>query len=72
MIGESKWTAKTPSVQWVYDVMEELKGKGIPPIQRQPNTRIIYLLFIPERPKGLILPKDVKVIEAKEVLEVLR
>ncbi len=71
-IGEAKWTVKTPSVQWIYEAIGELKGKGIPPIHRHPQTRVIYLLFVPEKPKGLELSKDVRVIDAKEVLEVLR
>ena len=72
LIGEAKWTAKAPSASWVHQEIDDLKKKGIPPIQRQTNTKYMYALFVPEKPKKLILPPDVKIIDAKEVIQALR
>jgi len=72
LIGEAKWTEKKPSVQWIYKTINELKSKGIPPVKRHPNAQLHYVLFIPEKPKELLLPPDVRVIGAKEVIAALR
>lgn len=72
LIGEAKWTEKKPSTQWIQKTIQELKNKGIPPVKRHPNAQIQYVLFIPEKPKQLKLPVDVRVIEAKELIAVLR
>lgn len=71
-IGEVKWTSKTPSTSWVYKTIEEMKSKGLPPVYRHPKPQFFYTLFIPEKPKGLILPFNTRVIDAKEVLNHLR
>jgi AAA+ ATPase superfamily predicted ATPase len=72
LIGEAKWTAKIPSVTWIHRTIKELKDKGLPPVHRQPNAKILYALFIPEKPKKLILPADTKVIDARDVLRALK
>ena len=72
LVGEVKWTEKTPSSQWIYKTIQELKNKGIPPVQRQPNVQLHYVLFVPEKPKQLRLPSDVRVVDAKEVIKVLQ
>ena len=72
LIGEAKWTEKKPSVHWVNKTIQELKSKGIPPVKRHPNAQLHYVLFIPEKPKGLSLPSDVRVVDAKEVISALR
>ncbi len=72
LIGEVKWTEKKPSTQWIYKTIQELKNKGIPPVKRHPNVQFHYALFIPEKPKGLKLPPDVRIIEAKELIAALR
>ncbi len=71
LIGEAKWTEKKPSANWIYKTIQELKSKGIPPIKRHPRAKLQYVLFIPEKPKHLELPPDVKIIEAKDVIEAL-
>ncbi|KIC72701.1 Uncharacterized protein DB41_KD00010 [Neochlamydia sp. TUME1] len=71
-IGEAKWIAKPPSAQWIYKTIEELKYKGLPPTARQSNKQVVYGLFIPEKPKDLDLPENIQVIDANEVLQVLR
>lgn len=72
LIGEAKWTEKKPTSRWITQAILELKNKGIPPIKRSPNANILYVLFIPEKPKNLHLPADVKIIDAKEVLASLK
>lgn len=69
VIGEVKWSEKKPSAAWIYKEIQELKNKGIPPIRRSSHSKLQYLLFVPEKPKQLALPPDVRVVEAKEVIE---
>jgi len=71
LIGEAKWTAKKPTAQWIHKVIHLLKNKGTPPVRRHPNSQFLYVLFVAEKPKNLTLPNDVKVIDAKDVIEVL-
>jgi hypothetical protein len=55
----------------VYKTIEELKRKGLP--AGMPSyASIYYALFIPEKPKHLMLPPHVKVFDAEEVLSGLR
>jgi hypothetical protein len=72
LIGEAKWTEKKPSVQWIYKTVQTLKAKGIPPVERHSHAQIHYVLFVPERPPQLKLPSDVRVVEANELIAVLR
>jgi AAA+ ATPase superfamily predicted ATPase len=72
LIGEAKWTAKTPTIKWIHQTVNELKSKGIPPIERRSNTRLLYVLFIPEKPKRLKPIPGVKIIDAREIIKVLR
>jgi AAA+ ATPase superfamily predicted ATPase len=70
LIGEAKWTAKAPSPHLIHRLFEELRKKGAPPVKRP--SQILYVLFVPEKPKSLTLPDDAKIITAKEVIEALR
>jgi uncharacterized protein len=72
LIGEAKWLEKKPSVQWIQKTIQELKNKGIPPIKRHPHAQLHYVLFVPEKPKQIALPSDVRIIDAKEVVAALR
>jgi AAA+ ATPase superfamily predicted ATPase len=72
LIGEAKWTTKTPSPTWIYKTIQDLKNKGIPPIAHSANTQFVYVLFVPEKPKGLKLPQGIKVVDAKDVLQALK
>jgi AAA+ ATPase superfamily predicted ATPase len=72
LIGEVKWAEKSPSIQWIHRTIHELKSKGIPPVQRSPSAQVRYVLFVPEKPKRLTLPPDARVVEAKEVIQILR
>jgi len=72
LIGEAKWTAKTPTLAFVNKTIENLKRKGIPPMERKQGAQPIYILFIPEKPKGLKTHTSVKVIDAKEVIAALK
>lgn len=71
-VGEAKWKEKTPSQSWIYKTIDEMKHKGFPPIARHPKTQLTYGLFIPEKPKHLKIPQDVKVVDAEEVINALR
>lgn len=71
-IGEAKWTSKIPSATWIYKAIEELKNKGLPFIAKQSNMQVFYGLFVPEKPRQLNLPPNVKIIDAGEVLDVLK
>lgn len=72
LIGEVKWTEKPPSAEWIYKEIQKLKSKGLPSVKRNPRAMLQYVLFVSEKPKDLILSKDVLVIDAEEVLEALR
>ena len=65
-IGEAKWIAKMPTEAWIHKTFNELKTKGLPPIERP--TEIHYALFIPEKPHQLTLPPNHRVINAQEVI----
>lgn len=69
LIGEAKWTSKVPTATWIYKTIEELRNKGRPPVQYHKEAKIIYALFIPEKPKHLNLPEDVIVLTAQEIIE---
>ena len=71
-IGEAKWIEKVPSESWILKTIDNLKSKGFPPIKRNPHAKIIYGLFIPEKPKKINLPQNVKIWDAEDVLKVLR
>lgn len=68
LVGEVKWTEKNQTASWVYKTIESMKSKGFPPVPRSPKAKLHYALFLPEKPKGLTLPKDVILIDAKEVI----
>lgn len=70
LIGEAKWPAKKLKSQAIYQLFGEMRKKGTPPVHRPSQN--IFVLFVPEKPKGLKLPSDAKVIDAKEVIEALR
>ncbi|NGX50303.1 MAG: hypothetical protein K1060chlam2_00144 [Chlamydiae bacterium] len=69
LLGEAKWIAKRPTKEWILREIDLLRAKGIPPIPRPENLKVHYLLFVPEKPVGLKLPADVRLIDAKEVVE---
>jgi AAA+ ATPase superfamily predicted ATPase len=69
LIGEAKWTSKRPSETWIHKIFTELKAKGFPPIHRHPQMKIHYVIFIPEKPAKLELPPQMKVVDAKEVID---
>ncbi len=70
LIGEAKWTTKIPSSHLIQKILEELRKKGSPPVERPPQ--VLYVLFVPEKPGRLTLPQDAKVVDAKEVIDALR
>ncbi len=72
LIGEAKWTAKAPSAQWIYKTIEEMQAKGIPPVLQNEKLKRVFALFVPEKPKQLVLDDNVKVIDAEEIVSKIR
>jgi AAA+ ATPase superfamily predicted ATPase len=72
LIGEAKWTAKTPSAHWIYKTIEEMKAKGAPPVLQKKKIEFVFALFVPEKPEQLVLADNVKVIDAKELVSKMR
>jgi len=72
LIGEAKWFKKAsrPLSSWIHREIEALKKKGLP-LDHKPK-KIVYVLFIPEKTEKLMLPDNVKVFDAKDVLSALR
>lgn len=68
LIGEAKWTAKAPTEAWIQKTSSNLKSKGIPPIHRDPKSKIRYALFLPEIPQGINLPEDLQLINAADII----
>ena len=71
LIGEAKWTQKTPTKSWIEKCIEELQAKGIPPVKRSPNVKIEYALFLPEIPEGIRLPENVRLVGAGDSIKAL-
>ena len=72
LICEAKWTEKTPSENWILKVIDDLKSKGLPPIRHNPHAKIVYGLFIPEKPKKINLPNNVKLVDGNDILNAMR
>lgn len=72
LVGEAKWISKVPTESWIKRTLMELKAKGFPQVPRQPNSTIHYVLFIPEKPLNLVLPSNTRVIDANDVIRVMR
>lgn len=71
-VGEAKWIDKTPPLSWIEKTIMDMEKKGFPPVTRNPRASFYYGLFIPEKPKKLDLPPNVKVVDAKEVIQALK
>ena len=67
-IGEAKWHHKPSTAASIYQTIEALKNKGLPPFVKSHHKSIYYGLFVPEKPKRLKLPPNVFVYDAKDVL----
>src|SRR5262249_40582894 len=72
LIGECKWTEKTPSIESIHGMLDALRRKGIPPVHRPENAKLSYVLFVPEKPFGLKLGDGVRVVDAQEVVNALK
>lgn len=72
LIGEAKWTEKKPSVRWVQKTLQELQGKGIPPVKRHPHAEVCYVLFIPEKPTAFTPSSNVRIVDAKELIRAIK
>jgi AAA+ ATPase superfamily predicted ATPase len=73
LLGEAKWSDGAVTTASVERAAVELIAKGIPPVRRGANAEPVYVLFVPERPKGkLETPPHLQIIDARDVLEALR
>lgn len=72
LIGEAKWTAKTPTTSFIHKTIAQLQNKGIPPIKRNDHMSVLYVLFVSGKPKNLKIPKGVKIVDAKEIIEAMK
>lgn len=72
IIGEAKWTEKTPTREWISLEIERLQSKGLPPIRRRSDARLTYALFIPEKPKIDINSQNIKIFDAEDVIRAFR
>lgn len=70
-VGEAKWTERSRLEDWIKKAFMEIKKKGTPPFLYPVRSKPIYGLFLPEYPKKMGLPSDVKLISAEEVISVL-
>lgn len=68
LVGEAKWSRKTPTAAQVQHWLNELKVKGPPPIGLKKGCKVLYALFVPERPAQLVLPPDTVLFEAIDVI----
>lgn len=72
LIGEAKWLAKMPTENWIHKTLAELKAKGLPPITRPNHLKTYYVLFIPQKPDKILLPMDMEVIDAEDIMRALK
>lgn len=70
LVSEAKWTQKPVSQRWIEDTFSDMHKKGPPPTAH--SAQILYVLFVPEKPKKLTLPKGCLIVDAEEVLSALR
>jgi len=71
ILAEAKWPGFELSDIKLHQIGNELKNKGIPPIQRDPNGKILYAIFVPEKPKSTLDP-EFRVFDAEDVLSALK
>jgi AAA+ ATPase superfamily predicted ATPase len=74
LVGEAKWTERHPTASALTEAARRLIAKGVPPVPRRPEARIIrYAIFVPRRPRpSRPLGRDVHVVDAADLLAVLR
>jgi AAA+ ATPase superfamily predicted ATPase len=67
LLGEAKWLDKTPSVQNIERILQELMSKGT---VNQSYETIYYVIFVPEKPKEpMKLSENVFVLDANDVIQ---
>jgi AAA+ ATPase superfamily predicted ATPase len=72
LVGEAKWTAKDPTAHWIRQAANELKKKGIPPVERKTGSKVVYALFVTKKPLKLPPLEGVIVFDAKDILTSLK
>lgn len=68
LLGEAKWTSKSPNQDWIEREINALRAKGIPPVSRPDQAQILYILFVSEKPQNLQLSADVRLVDANDVI----
>jgi uncharacterized protein len=71
LLGEVKWTTNK-SHRFMVQTAALLKQKGIPPVRRPANARIVHAIFVPEYAGRSKLEDETFVVDAKDVLRALR
>ena len=73
LLGEAKWMDKVPTAAQLDQAIHGLISKGVPQLDPANREAVQYALFVPQRPKGKpVRPANVSVLDAADVLEVLR
>ncbi len=73
LIGEAKWSERPTTAASMERDIHALIAKGIPTVTGGASKDVRYVLFVPERPKGRQrTPANVRVLDARDVLDVLR
>lgn len=74
LLGESKWTERTPSVAALDREVREMLAKGVPPVSRRQDAEVRHVLFIPRLPRRGLRPSPagVRLIDAATVVSALR
>lgn len=72
LLGEAKWTDKPPAANDIERTAQSLVAKGLPPLGRA-KLEPRYAVFVSKRPKAKPkLPANVTLVDARDVLDVLR
>jgi AAA+ ATPase superfamily predicted ATPase len=76
LLGEVKWTEAPPAAATLERTLQALVAQGTPAFRAKSQRRapsVHYALFVSQRPRGKSrLPENVSLIDARDVLEVLR
>ncbi len=72
LVGEVKWIEGEPTMADVERAARSLIDKGTPPVPRASNVMIQHAVFVPKRPRRRLSIANVSVLDAADVLRVLR
>lgn len=72
LLGECKWSAKPPDARTLARWRGELLAKGVPEVPGVVGRRVVHVQFVSRRPSGRRPGDPCVVIDARDVLGVLR